>query len=436
MKTGLKHFRLILLRYEKHVLIFLFFLTMLLRTLHVVYENNKFGTSKWVDDLEYLEMGEQIAAGNWDPSISGLPHMQVAPGLPLLIAFSKLTFRNIVIPIYIYNILISSFVIIAIFYLGKNLFGRKVAWVGVGWAILNIEFFKYNPHLLKEATVFFLLPLLFLMFLKNIKINLRLSLIVISALVFSLLIHFDERYFIYFPILIMGFFIDYQRNKERIPKAIFVWLSVVCLTMVPWGIRNYNTFKQVVIISPRTTSFTQLLWGKKLTHISFESDERNSDQNDQYKVVDFSEKFGIVPYRYKKSEARFKSLVHFWQPVYFNPTFIADGFRPQKWSLLHNLSSLMFYGIFLPFYFIGFIFLLREKNYCGLYLTIIPLIHSLLHAYMIWPLERYRSPINFIIVLVGIYSVFQIKDLRETRLKNRLNYINKDSLFVNFSKMI
>ena len=52
-------------------------------------------------------------------------------------------------------------------------------------------------------------------------------------------------------------------------------------------------------------------------------------------------------------------------------------------------------------------------------IAIIPVIHSLLHAYIVWPLERYRSPINFIVALVGIWAVLYLYDKMKIKFSSK-----------------
>ena len=108
------------------------------------------------------------------------------------------------------------------------------------------------------------------------------------------------------------------------------------------------------------------------------------------------------------NEKYFMAFIHYWQPTFFTTNFLNDGFRYQKWSIKHNISSLLFYGIFLPFYFIGIPFLIREKNLFGIFIAGIPLFHCLMHVYVILALERYRSHINFCIILIAFWTIIQL----------------------------
>ena len=194
----------------------------------------------------------------------------------------------------------------------------------------------------------------------------------------------------------------------------------VTLLMVPWGIRNFRVFHQIVILTPRTTAITSKLWGENLakeaSHFS-DVEAKIGHMQSRYKSgIDFGNQYGITPREYGKNESRIFAFFHFWQPTFFKPTFIQYGFRGIKWSLKHNIVSLLFYGIFLPFYIIGMFLLYKRKLFIGLYLAFIPLIHILIHAYMVWPLERYRSPVTFIVVMIGIWAGIEIYKKLEERL--------------------
>jgi len=396
-----------IINHEKLTLLFLFGIAIVLRTIHVVIIYGSIGTSDWADDWQYLSMGSQIADGNWNPKGVLLPYMQVAPALPVLIAFFIKIFGEPTIPIFVYNIIISSLIVPVLFYLGRCLFNKKIGWLLAIWAVINIEFYKYNPHLLKESTVYFFLPLTLFFLVKSISVNNYLPSLLFSVISFTWLIHTDERYFIYAPLFALIFLFKRSLKLNKIVKLICLWGGLVLLLMIPWGIRNYRVFNQVVILSPRTTSITSKIWGEDLAKMHF-TVEYKPEEKSLEKALDFGNKYGIIPREYGKFKARARAFINFWQPAYFKPTFIQYGYRPQKWSLAHNFAGLLFYGIFLPFYLIGIVLLLKRKLYIALYLASVPVIHSLLHAYMVWPLERYRSSVSFIIVMIGIFVLFEL----------------------------
>ena len=176
--------------------------------------------------------------------------------------------------------------------------------------------------------------------------------------------------------------------------------------MAPWTIHNYKFFGQVVLISPRTTAFTSKLWGENIRHITF--GELKQTEERILKANQTGEEYGIKPHEYSKFGKYMHAFVNFWQPTYFKPTYIQDGFRFQKWSLKHNICGLYGYGIFIPFFLIGLWLLIKRKHYFGLLLAAIPLLHGLIHTIMIWPLERYRSPVVFCVVTIAIWCFMEL----------------------------
>jgi 4-amino-4-deoxy-L-arabinose transferase-like glycosyltransferase len=384
-------------------------LTLIFRLAYIYYSWSDKGRANWIDDLYYLSMGEQIASGNWQPISDGKPQMIVGPVIPLLVAAFILLFSDPIVPFFIFNALVTSFTVVLLFYIGKELFNEPVGWLLCIWGILFADHFKYLLHVLKEPLLYLLVPLVFWLFVKSVKKPASKNLLFLTALSYAFLIHTDERFLVYFPVFILGFLLTKPLKFRGFIKSATLFSIFTILLMLPWGIRNYVVFDQVVIISPRTTVFTSKLWGENLeatsSHFADENSRMILNESRMQRALEFGKTHGITPREQGIKEARLKALINFWQPTYFQPTFIQYGYRIQLWSLQHNMSGLLFYGIFLPFYFIGLFFLFKRRNPIGLFVAFIPIIHSLLHAYMVWPLERYRSPVTFIVVMVGIWSL-------------------------------
>ena len=391
---------------ERKTLSLLVLVALVLRVIYVFSIYSVSGTSIFGDDLYYIFLGEQIASGNWVPQLEGQVTFNAGPTLPLLVAIFIKLFNDPVIPFFIYNIIVTSLMVPVLYFLGKELFNQNTGWLIAIWGVLFMEAYKYSPHILKESTLFLFVPLTLFFLVRSIKADKPFWHLLWASISFTWLIHTDERYFIYLP-LFLGFFIFIKpwRFNSFIRLAGF-WFFFVFLLMIPWSIRNYKTFNQFVILTPRTTAITSKFWGNNIsTNAAHFTDDvaRERDKENRYdQAVEFGNQYGISPRVYGQNVARIRAFMNFWQPTYFRPTFIQYGFRSQIWSLKHNLVSMVFYGIFLPFYLIGIILLIKKKHLTGFWLAMIPVIHSVMHAYLVMPLERYRSPITFIVVMIGI----------------------------------
>jgi len=405
MKFQIYRVNKILVERERHFLILVTSFTFLIKLSFVLisYFTNE------VTHTEYLYWGQQFAEGHWIEPRELTSGMIIAPLLPVMVTLCTKLFSDFAVPLYVYNALITSLVVPVLYFIAKELFNKGTALMISLWGVFFPEFFKYSPYILKESTVFFLLPLIVLLLLKSIRETQKERYVIYAAITFTILIHTDERFIFYLPFFALIFFFIKPLNFKTLLKSWTLWFGIIILLGIPWGIRNYKVYDQVVLISPRTTAFTSYLWGKKITHLEYNSYEdvlaRNKERYGHRFEEYYKHRTDIAPREYSKAEVKIKAFINFWQPAYFKPTFITYGYRFQKWSVAHNMASILFYGIFLPFYILGFLLLIKKRKFSGIFLASIPLIHSLLHAYMVSPLERYRSPVTFIIVVTGIWAI-------------------------------
>jgi hypothetical protein len=206
-----------------------------------------------------------------------------------------------------------------------------------------------------------------------------------------------------------------------------IWACLVILFLIPWGIRNYKVYNQVVILSPRTTAFTSKIWGKDISQMNFQNKNREKSISSNERILDYQDGLSIekeISSSEKKGIGLYlKTFINVWKPTYFKTKYVQYSWwpdaRPQKWSTKHNLVSITFYGLFLPFYLIGLVLIIIKLDIIRLFLGIIPIIHSLLHTLMITPEERYRYPIVFIIVMIGFWAAMKLYEITK-------KYLNKD----------
>jgi len=414
---------------EARLLIILFVTSFLIKAIFAYFIYDGIESYAEKDSLTYLYLGEQIAKGNWSANYATGQPMSVAPVAPVMIALFILLFNNPFVPYIIHNIIVTSLFVPVLYFLGKKLFNRKVGLVLSVWGLFYYQAYRYLINTDKESILLLFVPLTILLLLNSVQASKQRSWFytLLASLSFSWLIHTDERFFVYIVILPAIYFLKRPINRVFITKHLVLWFFAIFLFMLPWNIRNYKVHDQVVLLSLRTTSFTGYLWGAKHPMFFSEDDARDRFINRfMPQVEQFKNKYNVEPREYGKAEAKLKAFVHFWQPAFFNLNYIQLGFRPQIWSLGHNVMSLLFYGIFLPFYLIGIMITIRKRNWIALLIAAIPIIHSLIHAYMVWPLARYRSPVVFIVVMMGIYAIHYMLRI----LKERLNFAHSSNISI------
>lgn len=370
------------------------------------FSNN--GIEKWTDSLLYVKDGMDFFRGDFYPQNSRHGFMIEGPTIPLVIAASKYVTGNPVIPILVINCLLGSLLVYVLFAMGKLIMSPRLGYILAIWSVFNYNLIRFCSQTYKEPFNFFLFPLVILLLLNVIKNKQVILNTVLSSLVFSLLIHTDERFFAY-SVVFIAIFVFFVTSKNRL-KLLSLWAGVLVLTMIPWTIRNYNQFGQVVLLTPRTTVFTSALWGKTFAEPHFSTKESIDETIDLY--LEGARSRGLVSSQvkiYGKYERYLYAFYHYWKPTYFKITYIQYGTRAIRWSLSHNTISILFYGIFLPLYIMGMILAIAKRHWLMTLLGAIPIYHSIVHTVMIWPLERYRLPADFLVVLVAVWALVQIR---------------------------
>lgn len=434
------------LKIERVQLLIAFVFSFVLRVIYLIHFNDPNFINQG-DNLQYYTFAKEILnqgiwvkdtsvgsslAGNW---------AMLGPGYPLLISCCLFLFGSNFFSVFILNALLTSTAIIVLYYLTKEIINdNKAAIIILVWGIFYVNFYKYTPFLLKESLVLLLLPTAILFLIKEIKNDKNFSINILwFLLTYGYLIHSDERYFFYFPFIILFFVFKYKNNfRLYIVKQFIILLGVVFL-MIPWTIRNYSVYGQVVILTERTTKVTALFWGKDLSKqtnskVLIGKIEDINSYVDSIKngiiplALDSTTvetiKWGItnnlVPHKFDSKEKYCNAVINFWKPTYFNPTYINDGFRKQQWSLGHNLLSLLFYGIFLPFYFIALLYILIKKEDLVLYvIATIPIIQMIIHVGLVHVLERYRNPIDCFVVIIALWFLIFLS-------KKMVNYYRRN----------
>lgn len=407
-----------IIKNDKHIIILLICFFVIALTVRIGFTHKQYrelGTENWRDAKLYLDTGIAFSEGDFYPPGKETPYMIIVPGVSLIVAVSKLLFGDPIWPVLMLNCLVSALMVFVLYCLGKELINKAAGLFLSLWSVFNFSLIKLNYQILKEPYLCFLIPLITLFLLYIYKNKHPLKNTVFSALSFTILIHIDERFFVYFPIVLLAIILS-RRVLNRLKYA-GLWFLILIVSMVPWTIRNYRQFNELVILSPRTTSFTSKLWGTNWGSLHFEDDQRRESSNElrMEEALEAAGEAGVQLREYGKYEKHYMAFYHYWKPVYLKTNFIQYGFRPVKWSLSHNLAGLVFYGLFLPFYLAGLVFAFVRKHTLILFISMIPLLHSLMHTIMVWPLERYRIPTNFYIVLISLWFFSELLEIKKER---------------------
>lgn len=395
------------------------------------------GTSKFSDDYDYIsyaraiqkegilkvsndEINRQHSDFDRDHKTTHL----IGPGYPLILASLFSIFgENYLFPI-ILNALLNTLLCLFIFLISIEHFNKKIAFFSLLWTTFYIYLFRFVPFLLKETLVFTLFIGTIYFLLKS-RLHKNWIYVIITGFFFTYLIHTDERYFLYFPIITITYlFYKNKKLKNRILQSL-TFSILILLFMIPWTIRNYKVYNQIVILTPRTTSFTYKLLGYKkplhsdktsvytnlklteeqITSISKGESINNISERD-IKIIKKSLDLGFEPYSFPIVKQWITKFIDFYTPVRFKYSMIASGFLLKRpWSLKHNIISLLTYGLLIPLFIIGIINGIKNKQKIILFFSFIIFVHTFLHVVLTYTVQRYRIPIDPFIIIISFYGL-------------------------------
>jgi len=421
----------------------------------VTYINN--GTSNFIDEWDYISYANNIIIqGIWVPDISKFYSNSyiVGPAFPLILAIIFNLFGENYILVIILNAILSSITCVLIYFLAKTIFSEKAGLLASVWSIFYVNFIVYVPRLLKEVWLPFLIVLIvYLFIIETKKFNIGVSSFILPIL-FSFLIHMDERFFIYFPVLILSFlFLDELNIKSGLNKAV-LFTSIVLLSMIPWLLRNYHVYERPVILTERTASFTDKIFNYEIenkngrrTLNSFKKSgfvwkESMIDEIINGNKVDgltgikgdgipgpIEERHlgplrialinGYVPEDRSIYTVFWTRFVEFWRPVSFG--YGSIGWNPLKvyepWSFRHNLTVGLTYGLLLPFLIIGIYFVLKKVNKYAIFLILVICLYTFIHVFLIGVTNRYRIPVDPFVIILAMYGFTESFDIVKSKIK-------------------
>ena len=414
---------------EKKFLIFIFVFALVLRCSFAYISYQKNVMVNFSDDKGYMDNALQvIQQGPLIMNTNVIEEWFVGPGLPYLMAIQMLIFGKSWLVIFMFNALLGSFNVLLVYLLAKKITGSyPIAVIATCWCSIYILFIKYVPTAGKEPWMIFLFgSVIFLIISISAKKNyLRLA---IMIFLYAYLIHLDERFFGFFPVII--FFLYYLNSDKKLGlKYVASFAVFVALLMVPWLIRNYYVYHKVVVLTPRTEHLTDPIFGYKGSKYIITDDQQmrwfisesalDSIKNngkvtyDNGEIIEQSEldalRKGIRPQRLTPLESYISNFVILWKPVDFKESFVENGYKfDGKWSWKHNLSSFLTYGLLIPFSIIGFFFLFRRNKKLAIFLLFIIIYYTLLHVFFIpITVNRYRVPIDMFIIISGACGIYR-----------------------------
>jgi len=214
----------------------------------------------------------------------------------------------------------------------------------------------------------------------------------------AVLVHTDPKFLAFIPVPIICILFtssDGSLKRLKMQKNMLVYFGSILLLLVPWTVRNYWVYDRFVLLTPHLGS-KLALDPPRLVEEYYEETDRMDLYNKSYSLQE--------RLWFKVAAAPFQFL-DFWRFARFRGEYrpLPDVRYEKPWSLSHNASMGMQFGLLLPLFIYGLVKLWKRKSnyFLVLILPILTLniIHVIQHAK-----PRYRIPIEPLIFLIAFYG--------------------------------
>jgi len=224
---------------SEYLLIFLIFFGAFVFRINLIDQNSFIGD----DGTYYDDVANNIIAGNgyiishievlWAPDQPYNPIVEYNPLYPFLLSVAKLIFGDNFHILKLISVIFSSLSVVALYYVAKILFSKRVAIISSLFAITSVPLLKYSVLVAKESVFSFFSLLMIYMFIKYIKKENNKHLI--FSFVFAAILYLIWPIAVFFPILLaFSYFIYHGIRAKNKLKLLLVGLSVFLILILPW----------------------------------------------------------------------------------------------------------------------------------------------------------------------------------------------------------
>jgi len=376
---------------ERRILLALFALALGLRVLYGVVLSAQPDVAPVVitPDLNYAR--EIVSGTSWITT----PYSPRSPGYPIVLgSFYFLSASQLWLMAF-FQALLGALTVLFVYRIATPILGRALATIAALWFALHVYHMHLSSVFDRDVLAVFLLMLLVFLVVRPLK-HMRYGLF--AGLVYAALIHVDPQYFLLLPVFAVVILFKTRHGLLNI-QYLFLFLSALVVATIPWTIRNSVVYGQPLPVGLEARRFL------RPAKIVVTEPERG--------LADLESKIA----RASRTRILQENTVEFWRFARFHGGELPEGFEPQDttfrglpksaWSVRHNLVSILNYGITLPFFLLGIVFVIRNRNRTGLMLAVITAAYFLMRTYL-GGSERTRIPVEPFIIILAFYGLLAL----------------------------
>jgi hypothetical protein len=174
-----------------------------------------------------------------------------------------------------------------------------------------------------------------------------------TAFLCTVLVHTEPMFLVLLPLLVLFLALRSTHHRYLSIQYVFLFVCALFVYMLPWTVRNFVVHRDVVVVSLEATRYTAPI----------------------ARIIRDAPAHAAPPEASVRKQPGFwEHEREFWRVVRLRetPGDPERGIAPERaWSLRHNLTNVINYGVLLPFFLAGMIFAWTRRHRPALVLAAI-----------------------------------------------------------------
>jgi 4-amino-4-deoxy-L-arabinose transferase-like glycosyltransferase len=376
---------------ERKISLALFAIALGLRVLYgsILATHTELAARSLESDLAYAK---EIASGiRWITE----PYSPRSPGYPVVLGAIYLLSAKQMWLVTFFQAILGALTVVVVYRLGRYMLDVPFATVAALWFAFHVHHMHLS-YVFQRDILAILLFMLALVLLVRPFVKMRYA--PLAGIVYAVLIHVDPQYIVLLPVLAV-FVLFKTRYRLLNIQYLFVLVGVLVVMSIPWTIRNYVVYDQVLPIGLEARKF--------LRPVKLVVTEPETGSSEIGGKVVMASRTRIIEH----------NAGEFWRVARFSgdtvPEEAASAGHPRRasgepaWSRRHNAVSIINYGIMLPFFLLGTVMALKRRHRVGIMLAAVIFTYFLMRTYLSGS-EESRLPIDPLIILLAFYGIAAI----------------------------
>jgi len=339
----------------------------------------------------------------------------IMPGYPAVISAIYFIFAQKVDAVYLLQILACIIACLLVYLIMKYHTNEWFAFFASVWILAYYPLWRMNLTVMKESLTASLFIFSIFFILRFEKYNKNRDFIIFSIL-WALLITVMNRFIVHFTFITV-FFIYLWYVKKYDIKYTLIFVGIVLILLLPWHIRQYIKFNEIVLFSPKRTEILSVSKNNNNQFKSYEEYKKTILESgfSEKRKKNFENLFNEEIFQTMKADYNaFKGVNKYWSrlkgffEIYNSKLRFGFGgdirITPPP-SKIRKYTDILFLTPMFVFTVVGIFFIFKKRNYLFIILAISILAHILLHTYVGY-MHRYRLTILPAIFMIGWYGIY------------------------------